>query len=873
MQLLGVAVVRYLLATLLFILSVCTGCFKAEEPFIPDNTPDAGIYAKAGIGLECGNESDCRVGLTCSAFGLCEPSGTQVIGQECTTSPECQSNAYCGVPSVCVLDGNVFGSTPCVVDEDCASLGSDTSCELDLNPSTPQRCLEAGSGVLGEVCVSDGDCAVGLVCSYETGLVGTCGTGGDVDIGGACSRSSDCYAGLVCSENQCELWNVALAAAAEWPGAACDIEDNLAPRSYFEVPNTDGTPRSEFYRLPFPNDIRGVSGQTAVGHPTPGRGPLPYDPVERIVTAVNQGLRGFGLTPTVFFRFSTDVDFNSIVFGSDSGANNLRYVNIDASSDNFGSNRGYVWSASTSREKYLCKHWLRIQNSASDPLEPNTTYAVILLKGISTSAESAAGGVPFASDTDLEALLGAVSPQDARLTSAWVKYAPLREYLSSEGIAPDAVLNAAVFTTGNPTEVMEKGRDVVASFPVPTVKDVVVCGEGVVSPCADPEVPGRGCGTPSGAFTEIHGTIELPMFQQGIPPYLNPEDGGEFVFKENGVPQVLRTEEVCFSMTVPKSTAPATGWPVVLYAHGTGGSFRSHAVNGAAATLSTLPGGGAVVLGIDGVMHGPRRGDSKLGPEVLYFNFANPVAARGNAWQGGLDYYSLARLVETGQLPVTDGASIPLDKDKVGFWGHSQGASIGPLFLPFEPVVDAVVLSGAGAGVVQSLLRKRSPVDIPRGVFAVVREEADEGHPILHLLQQYFAPVDPLSYGRALGREPQEGLSPTHHILVVYGQGDTYTPAFTTRILGDVLDIPVISPALDTGLGGAFEGYLENDRIVKGPLSGNKVFADIPVTMGMVHHTPVEYDGHFVAFQNPEAIADIAGFFDSFFQQGTAEIQ
>ena len=87
-----------------------------------------------------------------------------------------------------------------------------------------------------------------------------------------------------------------------------------------------------------------------------------------------------------------------------------------------------------------------------------------------------------------------------------------------------------------------------------------------------------------------------------------------------------------------------------------------------------------------------------------------------------------------------------------------------------------------------------------------------------------------------------------------------------------MLDIPVVAPALDVGLGMAFDGYVDGGRIVEGPLENNKTFGDAAVTMGMIHHAPGEYDGHFVAFQNTEAAARISGFFDSFFSSGVARV-
>src|SRR5690606_34549028 len=140
---------------------------------------------------------------------------------------------------------------------------------------------------------------------------------------------------------------------------------------------------------------------------------------------------------------------------------------------------------------------------------------------------------------------------------------------------------------------------------------------------------------------------------------------------------VQRTESVCLSLTVPKGASmPAEGWPAVVFAHGTGGSFRSHVraeVAGALAKASAP----FVVLGIDQVAHGPRRGESAESPNDLFFNFGNPAAARGNPIQGAADQISLARFAASLDLSAGDtGAdAIKLDPLRLVFFGHSQGAT------------------------------------------------------------------------------------------------------------------------------------------------------------------------------------------------------
>jgi len=59
--------------------------------------------------------------------------------------------------------------------------------------------------------------------------------------------------------------------------------------------------------------------------------------------------------------------------------------------------------------------------------------------------------------------------------------------------------------------------------------------------------------------------------------------------------------------------------PIVLYAHGTGGSFHSYINDGTATRLAAQ---GLAVISIDQVLHGPRNPNGN--PELDFFNFLNP---------------------------------------------------------------------------------------------------------------------------------------------------------------------------------------------------------------------------------------------------------
>ena len=56
-----------------------------------------------------------------------------------------------------------------------------------------------------------------------------------------------------------------------------------------------------------------------------------------------------------------------------------------------------------------------------------------------------------------------------------------------------------------------------------------------------------------------------------------------------------------FALTVPPGTTPAAGWPICIYAHGTGGDYRSFIDDGTALRLAKQ---GIAVISTDQVLHG-----------------------------------------------------------------------------------------------------------------------------------------------------------------------------------------------------------------------------------------------------------------------------
>ena len=403
-------------------------------------------------------------------------------------------------------------------------------------------------------------------------------------------------------------------------------------------------------------------------------------------------------------------------------------VNIGRGSPGYAERVPLRWKYVAQKQPFIGAHSLTLLPLPGFALAPGTTYAAVV-----TEAMCDPFGDPVRPDTDLQLLLDDSPQSDPTLRRAHDAYAPLRAFMADTGLT--GVVTAAVFTTGRPTEAAGLAREALLTLPAPTAGDLNLAQE-------------------KGDYYVIEGLYRAPNFQSGATPYWLPRNGGDFKLDADGRPIVQREESLRFALSVPRGATPPGGWPVVLFAHGTGGSFRTFISNGVASTLAeVLDDGGAVVsrlavVGIDQVLHGPRGGRSA--PDVTFFNLQNPAAAVHNVVQGGIDDFSLLRTIKgltigTIAWGPTSGRQgeqvfdppITFDPQRVFFMGTSRGRATGPVFLAYEPAVKAAVLSGAGGGAVLGFLNKRAPIDL-RPLFSIVLEETPDvpGSAVEHNLQE-----------------------------------------------------------------------------------------------------------------------------------------
>jgi len=636
-------------------------------------------------------------------------------------------------------------------------------------------------------------------------------------------------------------------------------EPGSAAVAYFVVPRGEATTPAEgatppaFTTLPWPNDIRLDPDGTVNlrGFPTPS------SLVDKYVRTIDDNTRGWGTSAGVFFRFSAPLDPASLPASS---AESLRedasvfLVNIDPTSPGYARRTPIHARFEAEAGTFIGENHLVLLPVPGWVLRPGTTYAAILTRDLRD-----AGGRPLRRDLDFVTVLSESETDDAFVLQAQQAYAPLRAYLAEQGRPTQEVLNAAVFTTQR------------------IVQELLALREAVYEdlPAPDPEPADLAY---AGSEPGVHvyaGTFEAPIYQAGEPPYTR--EGGNLAFDDQGRPVLQRTERVRFSLTVPRGEMPPGGWPVVLYAHGTGGDYLTH-VTREGLDLGAIYRDGEVIaqaamIGIDQVLHGTRCGEGACNPELDFFNFQNPVAARDNVRQGALDNVQLLRLVEAldvAAAPYT-GQALRFDPHRILFMGHSQGGLTGTPFLAVEPKVKLAVLSGTGGNMIRSILEKTEPVSIPEVVAIMLGETEglDEYHPVLSLIQLFIEVADPVNYGRYLVREPVDGANPKH-VFLSQGLVDSFTPPVLTEALAVAAGLDLVEPWLEpTPRLELRDGFAPFARPVSLNLEG-----DAGAVTGVMLQYPQwgRVDGHFVLFTQPEGNRDYRQFVGSYLQEGEPRI-
>jgi hypothetical protein len=380
--------------------------------------------------------------------------------------------------------------------------------------------------------------------------------------------------------------------------------------SIFVVPQLVESAGGSFFDQPWPSDLRREADGSVrfAGFPNPRERPI----LDTYVASMAGVLDGFSPVAAGYLRFTGPLDLASLPATPGDAldeTSSLALLDIDPSSPEYGERKLVAWEFRGNAGVYAPANTLAFMPALGYPLRRSTRYAFVV-----TDSARARDGGSISRAPALDALLSSEEASGA-LEAARIALSNAVDEIEGAGIARDVIVHLTVFTTNDPLRDASRIRDWVrSSYPTPTVDAASVVSAG-----------------PSGSVDVFEGRYgPSPDFQAGSFPFGVYGEGGALSFGTDGVPIVERELTLRFALAVPNATAcpePADGYPIVLYAHGTGGDYRS--MLGGAHEAENLGARCIATMGIDQVFHGDRLEQGS--PDLLFFNVLNPVAGRANA--------------------------------------------------------------------------------------------------------------------------------------------------------------------------------------------------------------------------------------------------
>jgi hypothetical protein len=484
-------------------------------------------------------------------------------------------------------------------------------------------------------------------------------------------------------------------------------------------------------------------------------------------------MTGWSTISVASFRFTAPVRAASLdeVFDASPGSPVL-LVDVDPDSPERGRLFPTVALAQPF-DVYSRNHLLSVGAFPGIVLEARRTYAFVVLRSFG-DANGDALGVPAA----LTALADGSDPGGAWGPDALALYRPLFETLDAIGVPRSEVAAATVFTT----------NDVVAelaslSSAIEDVVEVTIEGLRVDPTGGDHE-----------RYCELIGTVSLPQYQRGTPPF-NAE--GLFEIGGDGLPIEQRRETAPVVIAIPKREMPESGFPLMMYFHGSGGEAaqvvdRGPRTEASGATPGTGP---AHVIAEHGFASFgaalPLSPDRVPGAGTLaYLNLGNLAAFRDTFRQGVIEQRLLLDALLALEIPESalaecEGASLPagasgyrFDADHVVGIGQSMGGMYTNMVGAVDPRLEALVPTGAG-GFWSYFILETTLIPGARALLGptlgVAPENLSHMHPALHLLQIAWEAAEPLVYVSRLSRRPLDGV-PSRPVYEPVGLDDSFFP-------------------------------------------------------------------------------------------------
>ena len=252
-----------------------------------------------------------------------------------------------------------------------------------------------------------------------------------------------------------------------------------------------------------------------------------------------------------------------------------------------------------------------------------------------------------------------------------------------------------------------------------------------------------------------------------------------------------------FRLTIPEGPTPPGGWPVVIYAHGLGGSNES-----VISTGNALAAYGFAAIGISALHHGYR------GTVPEFFDWNSMPATREHFRQTYADHLQLLRMLQEG----AGDALAPfdqLDTANVSYFGVSLGGIMGSSFLSLAPdnVTGLLVVPGAhlsrelyaqsvAGQYLYPFISNRADIDPVDAEFPLFLKGFEM------LVQVGLDRADPVNYAaRVVTPGTQFPGSSPKRVLQTISTGDGWVPNDSNYALQRALGIPTLDQETIDGAG------------------------------------------------------------------------
>src|ERR1043166_4321198 len=382
--------------------------------------------------------------------------------------------------------------------------------------------------------------------------------------------------------------------------AACDGGGTVQAR----FPSPTSSPPPLYGDAPFPSDLYiGDDGRIGV---IDGISLIGFLQADKLQAQLSQ-LDGFGTRPVVQFFFDTPIDAASVPEATSSVDDAVFVLDVDRASPAFGHAIPFEWRVEGGGVER------RGAIKRGVVLEEGSHYAAFLttkLRGASGGHVGGSAGFDVVRHADPNTLAGGFRvTRDA--------YAVLGR---------DDIVAAAAFTTAHARQHLFRARPVLETLPAPTVTfddaDVVFAGaDRLHALLGTTAYDDRGeerlgwsveTGLPHDNIAAIgtgklHGVTFRRKDKDGAARF--DADSGTWSIAASdddriGTPVVDRAVDLPITFAVPSSPMPASGWPVLIFGHGLGGS-RAQML----AFIETAARSGYVTVAIDADGHGSRHTD------------------------------------------------------------------------------------------------------------------------------------------------------------------------------------------------------------------------------------------------------------------------